>query len=375
MKVFISSVRHGLEEERDCLPGLLLAIGHEPLRFEDFTAQSRPSREACLRGVKAADVYLLLLGQVYGDPLAETGLSPTHEEYNAARVRGIPCLTFRKQSVHLEPAQADFLREVEAYSTGVFWDSFSSAVDLQAKVVAALANLPTLDRSAGWVPLRTAVAVQWRHSWTAPRETYPFGSAAELELHAVPVEPIHLSARQLRDTSESMARQLRAHGLVPTSTAIEVGSDSTAAWALPARELTRGGWNEPRPEALLGVRLSASGQRSVWQQLPSDSMGSLLDPDDLPIRIASLLRLLGAISPLADTPWALGVGLHPSVTLSVGPIQSLGQRTRAQGLSVDGKPLYVDPDEAAGPGALDAGSQEIGAVLAKNLLNAFVRRR
>jgi Domain of unknown function (DUF4062) len=40
MKVFISSVRRGLEEERDALPGLISAIGHTPVRFEDFTAQS-----------------------------------------------------------------------------------------------------------------------------------------------------------------------------------------------------------------------------------------------------------------------------------------------------------------------------------------------
>jgi hypothetical protein len=56
MRVFISSVRRGLEEERDALPGLIAAIGHTPVRFEDFTAQTVPSREACLQGVKSSDV-------------------------------------------------------------------------------------------------------------------------------------------------------------------------------------------------------------------------------------------------------------------------------------------------------------------------------
>jgi len=37
VRVFISSVRRGLEAERDALPGLVKAIGHEPVRFEDFT--------------------------------------------------------------------------------------------------------------------------------------------------------------------------------------------------------------------------------------------------------------------------------------------------------------------------------------------------
>jgi hypothetical protein len=247
-------------------------------------------------------------------------------------------------------------------------------VDLQAKVVAALANLPIIGRNAEWVPLRVPVALEWRGTWTAPRDPETLGAGTQIELHAVPIEPDQLSARQLRDTSESIARRLRALGLVPTSAAISVGSDSTASWALPATPPHRGGWDEPRPEATLGVRLSASGQRSVWQQLPSDSMGSLLDPEDLPARVAGLLRLLGQVAPLTHTPWALGIGLRPSAILSVGPLRSLGQRSSAQGLRMDTKPLRVAPDESAGPAALDTGSDDVGAVLARNLLDAFMRR-
>ena len=87
MKVFISSVRRGLESERDALPGLLRAVGHEPLRFEDFTAQPVPSREACLAGVAAADAYVLLLGPHYGTTFPDTGRSATHEEYIAAQTK------------------------------------------------------------------------------------------------------------------------------------------------------------------------------------------------------------------------------------------------------------------------------------------------
>lgn len=31
MRVFVSSVRRGLEKERDALKGLILALGHEPI--------------------------------------------------------------------------------------------------------------------------------------------------------------------------------------------------------------------------------------------------------------------------------------------------------------------------------------------------------
>ncbi len=74
--VFISSVRRGLETERDYLPGLLRASGYEPRRFEDFAAQPVPSRDACLAGVEVADAYLLILGEHYGDPLADDGQGP-----------------------------------------------------------------------------------------------------------------------------------------------------------------------------------------------------------------------------------------------------------------------------------------------------------
>jgi hypothetical protein len=80
-----SIVRRGLEEERDALPGLISAIGHTPVRFEDFTAQTVPSREACIAGVDSSDAYLLLIGPHYGEPMKDTGQSPTHDEWMASR--------------------------------------------------------------------------------------------------------------------------------------------------------------------------------------------------------------------------------------------------------------------------------------------------
>ncbi len=58
MRVFVSSVRVSLEQERDSLKGLIMALGHEPVMFEDFTAQPVPSREACLEGVRSCAAYV-----------------------------------------------------------------------------------------------------------------------------------------------------------------------------------------------------------------------------------------------------------------------------------------------------------------------------
>ncbi len=160
-KVFISSVRRGLEEERDSLPALIKAVGHLPRRFEDFTAQPQPSRDACLAGVEDAEVYLLLLGPYYGEPIFDSGLSPTEEEWTVAKRRGIPILVFRKLNVDLDDAQMAFAKRVEDYVTGRFRDTFSSAADLLPKVVEKLRELDQETGPLVWVPLERAVSPEW----------------------------------------------------------------------------------------------------------------------------------------------------------------------------------------------------------------------
>ncbi len=374
MKVFISSVRRGLEQERDSLPGLLLALGHEPLRFEDFTAQSVPSREACLRGIDAADAYVLLLSSHYGPRFQETGLSPTHEEYLAAQTKGIPRLVFRKHGVDLEADQQAFAAEVEAYGTGLFRDTFIDAVDLQAKVAAALRSLPDRSTVLQWLPLQHPVAVEWRSEWAQPRQAKA-SSGTVLDVHAVPVSAVRLAARQLRELGDQLGARLRTIGAVPGSVAIDAGSNGGAAWACPSPPDHRGGWDEVRPAALLGVRIAATGQRSAWQQLPADKMGTLLDPDDLGPRIAELLRLLGSVMPVAEDDYAVAVGLTPSGITSVGPISRLGQRSSAQMAGLDSREVRVEPDEAVTASGLGDGAEEVGPVLARGLIEAFSRRR
>jgi hypothetical protein len=136
--VFISSVRRGLEDERDYLPALLKASGHQPRRFEDFSAQPVPSRDACLAGVEAAEVYLLLLGQHYGEPLPDTGKAPTEEEFTVAKRRGMTVLVFRKTGDTADERQRDFIARVGEYQRGRFWKEFRDNGDLAVAVLDAL---------------------------------------------------------------------------------------------------------------------------------------------------------------------------------------------------------------------------------------------
>lgn len=133
MRVFISSVRRGLEEERDALPGLISAIGHMPVRFEDFTAQTVPSREACLAGVKSSDVYLLLAGPHYGHVFEDTGQSATRDEWMAATAAGMPRLVYRESGIQLDSDQAAFVAGIKDYGAGAFRDVYSSTAEWQTK--------------------------------------------------------------------------------------------------------------------------------------------------------------------------------------------------------------------------------------------------
>lgn len=370
MKVFISSVRRGLEQERDSLPGLIRAVGHEPVRFEDFTAQSVPSREACLRGVAESDVYLLLLGPHYGTVFPETSRSPTHEEYTAALAEGIPRLVFRKAGVECDASQESFIDEIEAYGTGVFRESFNDAVDLQAKVAEALNNLPPAPLV--WEPLHRTIEVSWRSSWS-PSMAHPY-SRAELCIHVVPIEPAIRSRRQLRELPDAMAGRLRSLNVVATSEPIDARADETSAIA-EVQQGSDAGWNRVDLGGLLGCRVDARGQRSAWERLPSDSMGAILDRSHLGERIASLLRVLGGIASPDAVTYAIAVELTATPLTTVGSVAQLGQRTSATGLAMSDRVVKVEPDESVTVAAFDAGANELAAVLADQVIDEFTGRR
>ena len=177
-RVFISSVTQGLRQERTALPGLIRALGMDPVRFEDFTALPEPSRDVCLQAAQSSDVYLLLLGDHYGTPFPDTGLSPTHEEYRAALNSGIPVLAFRRQDVAMEPTQVQFAEEVEAYQTGLFRGFWDEVGQLLNAVSGALSNLDALAGRLVFTPIGAPVGVSWLTPTDARDQFSGFGQSA-----------------------------------------------------------------------------------------------------------------------------------------------------------------------------------------------------
>jgi hypothetical protein len=105
--------------------------------------------------VRDADLVVLLLGERYGAPQG-SGLSPTHEEYRAAR--GVkPVLAFVRTGVTPEPGQKAFIDEVSGWEEGGYRESFDTPASLAAAVTRRLHEWE-LSQQAGPVDERELVA-------------------------------------------------------------------------------------------------------------------------------------------------------------------------------------------------------------------------
>jgi len=374
VRVFVSSVRHGLEEERDALPGLITAIGHTPVRFEDFTAQTTPSRQACLDGLGTADVYLLILGPRYGHRFDDTGQSPTHDEWTAASKAGLPRLVYRKLGVIFEDDQQAFARHVGEYTSGVFHDTFTTTHELQAKVAAKLRELEHAPNPLVYSPLAASVSVTWRSDFDADARRSTT-SRPELEVHVLPVGSTPRSVRIMGELTQSLPNRLRDTCSVDARQSLNpIRTHDAIVITVPPAPSQRAGWDDVRQPRLLGTRAAADGQVSAWATLPGDSMGSILDVDTLPDQIAGLLRLIGQLRIMDTRQLAIGVGINSTMCLSIGTIARL-PRQSVSFASLSGHPLHVPPDEQVTIAALDTGALEVARALASGLLHALEMHR
>lgn len=372
MRVFISSVRGGLEEERDALPGLIAAIGHTPVRFEDFSAQTVPSREACLAGVDSSDVYLLLVGPHYGHVFEDTGQSATHDEWMAATSAGMPRVVYRKSGVELDADQAAFVAGIEDYGAGVFRDLFSSTAELQTKVAGKIRELAETSGPLSFAPMTEAPAIQWRSQFALPAQGQQF-SQATLEGHVLPSPAGSLSARVLADVGDALVGRMRRSGLVDERAGLDTHSVEAGVYLLLGDDAPAG-WNSAADGRTLGLHIGKSGQVSAWASLPRDGLGAILDPALLPLQIAGLLRLIGHTQAISSPHIAIAAAIGPVKTLSIGSVSDM-PRNSAQFLLMSEQPLQVHPDELVTLSALDAGAPEVGSMLSRRLIEAFHRHR
>jgi hypothetical protein len=377
MRVFISSVRRGLEEERDALPGLISAIGFTPRRFEDYSAQPRPSRQACVDGVNECDVYLLLLGAYYGYEFDDSNQSPTHDEWTAAQAAGKPTLVFRKTNVEMEPKQVEFDRMVSNYRTGRFYVAYDNTADLLTKVAQSLREQAATPGPLTFAPLEGPVLFVWRSEFEPAQRGWNSGRRPELELHVRGVGATRArSRREMFDLAEALPSAVRAAGLVPHAVAVDLNQvqDGSLVLAVPAPP-RRGGFRDATPGALAGLRVGTDGQVSMWATLPQDTLGAVIDEDEAGEQFARMLRIIGSLQLIDVESVAVGVGVDSTFMISFGKAATL-PRSGAVSLGTGSDQLArVIPDEAMSAAALTVGSSEAGRLLARDLIVELSHRR
>jgi hypothetical protein len=151
MNVFISSIITGFEVFRDAAAEAIESLNCEVLRAEDFTASASSPQVTCLKGVRDADVVVLILGEKYGAK-QQSGKSATHEEYDEAKrsTRQKAIVLFVHEGSNMEADQKSFLQEIERWQGGVLWKGFRDPGQLRKAVSQAL-NKHMLAQAAGSV--------------------------------------------------------------------------------------------------------------------------------------------------------------------------------------------------------------------------------
>ena len=374
--VFVSSVRRGLESERDYLPGLLRASGYEPRRFEDFTAQPVPSRDACLAGVEMADVYLLILGEHYGEPLADTGKAPTEEEFTVARRRGIPILVFRKKGTVPDEWQREFITRIGDYRHGLFWKEFTDNGELAVAVLEALRDVAADAAPLQWQPVTGEPVVRWR----ASRPMLTDSSAIYvpvLEAHlAVAASKPLLPVSALRPLASGISRAGRDAGLFSEDAGLAIGSDADTAWAVAADSRQAGrSWNQVQRGGPSGVAVDRTGAVLAYAALPRDTLGTLVNDTYLAGQLEPLLRIVHHMLPAEVNEVVPVAGLEPVDRVVEGDPAELGHRSSSTLRMSGSKPVRTVPDAKVAAAALPRAIPEIARELAARLMAELRTRR
>jgi prenyltransferase beta subunit len=120
LKIFVSSPMKRLEAERKEAKKSLEMLGFDYFISEYSSSSPISSFEKCITNVRESEVFILLLGDRYGDIPPNQDFSITELEFLEARRLNMPIFVFRFDRSTVEPKQIDFISRVEHLSKGYF---------------------------------------------------------------------------------------------------------------------------------------------------------------------------------------------------------------------------------------------------------------
>lgn len=317
MKVFISSVISGFESFREAVADAIATLGYEVIRAEDLGAVASAPQEACLAGVRKADMTVLLLGERYGTRQLSR-LSATHEEYREARSHH-PVLAFVQEAVDCEPDQVEFIREVREWETGTLTGSFATEDDIRSAVTQGL-HKHMVASASGPVDEQELLALA-EEGVKVPRAFLSFGSKPEviLSLAAGPRQEV-LKPSELEDSALSQKLQKEARFGAGSLFAIEAESATELVedWLVLSQER-------------VSIKLNWAGDIVVRQTAVAAERGpfevSALIEEDVRGYLADSLEFSAAILDHVDSVKRL---THIAITAALAHVGELSWRTREE---------------------------------------------
>lgn len=317
MKAFISSVISGLESYRDAAADGITSLGYGVIRAEDLGAVASSPQEACLAGVRKADMTILLLGVRYGTR-QPSGLSATHEEYREARSHQ-PVLAFVQEDVDYEPDQVEFIQEVREWESGSLTVSFTTEDELRSAVTQALHNHMVASAS-GSVDEQELLALAGE-GVDAPKSFQLFAGDPELflSLAAGPRREV-LRPSELEGHSLAQAIQKEAR----------FGAGSLFASEAESSTELREDWLVLSQDRA-SIKLNSAGDIVVRQAAVAAERGllevSALIEEDVRDHLADALKFAASILDQIDSPRRLS---HIAIIAALTEVGSQTWRTREE---------------------------------------------
>jgi hypothetical protein len=150
--VFLSSTARDLAAYREAAYRAIHGLdGYHCVRMEDFGARDWDADEFCRNKVAACDLFVAIVGHLYGSSPAHNDQSYTEREIDAAISAGKPRLVFIAPDDFALPASLIESDEQRAKQRALreraaeerIRDTFTTPDDLASKVVRAIHNLPS----------------------------------------------------------------------------------------------------------------------------------------------------------------------------------------------------------------------------------------
>ena len=227
------------------------------------------------------------------------------------------------------------------------------AAALIKDVASDVADETSSESGITWRPLAAALRTSWLSDLGAEHSTMP----TALELHVVPFgEGQRLEARKLATLGDEVAALGRARGVFTQTERLRILDPGTVA-----------------SDAGAGLAVTRDGQRTVWQPLPRDTMGAILDPEDLMARLPLLLQLLVQVGPPLPREVGIALGLTKGHSVTEGRVANLPRTTAP--LRLFSAPIRVPADDVVSSSAIDRDISGVAEELSARLMDALRRAR